>query len=276
MQAKALLPCTGSLLIALVLPLTLSLAQGQNGASFSTEFHPAPGAKTVSIVTQGTNGTDFLTQLAQQKSLRAEHRRIITEIVGFLPKGCESTLQNFTVRYDHPEHRGLAGKNTVIISGNLPLNEFRGVLVHELLGHMVELGCLEGHQESGQSVFRDGDEVFYNDDPSVAFYRLSWATETQRRTDAKAEDFVTGYAFRGDAFEDLAETVAFYFFQNDAFVIRARKNPVLAQKYAWVKTHVFPQKTIPAKGTFAWNGKTIPWDATKLPYLWSGVLAAAR
>jgi hypothetical protein len=198
-----------------------------------------------------------------------KHRQIADEVLRLMPKPCRDTLKNFYVRYDNPKQRGLAGKNTLILSGNVSNEEFRALLVHEL-GHVFDLSestaCLSGTAKSGESEFKDGNDKVYLDDPSVHFYRISWSNEKTTRAGSKPEDFVTGYA-SWDAFEDFGESMAYFVLHNDVFRERAKTNAALAAKYAWFQTYLFPNGIEVATTEHTWTGK-VPWDATKLPYVW--------
>ncbi|MBI3332121.1 hypothetical protein HYZ99_04145 [Candidatus Peregrinibacteria bacterium] len=200
--------------------------------------------------------------------IREEHKAIADEVIRLLPAACQKQLKNFYVRYDNPEQRGLAGKSSVVVSGNVPADEFRALLIHEIFGHMLDLGCLRGTALSGPSGFKDGAEVIYQDDPSVAFYSISWTDAHTQKRGAKKADFVTGYA-AWDPFEDMAESIAYFVLQEEAFRARAKNNSVLAAKLAWIETHVFQSDISVAAGLHTWNGE-VPWDATKLPYVWFG------
>lgn len=210
-----------------------------------------------------------LLPVVDHADIREEHKHIVNEVLLAMPERCRSTLRNFYVRYDNPKTRGLAGKNTLIISGNLPDAEFRALFIHEL-GHVFDLShetnCLHGTPESGRSAFRDGADIMYNNDPSVAFYQISWMNEKTQRKDAKAEDFVTGYA-AWDAYEDFAESFVYFVLHNEAFLQRATENEAIAKKYEWFVTHLNPEARNMAANGHRWNG-TVPWDATKLPYEW--------
>ena len=188
-------------------------------------------------------------------------------VLGLLTPSCQDKLESFSVLYDHPKHRGLAGRGVVLLSGTVPDTEFLGLLQHEALGHFRDITCVTGTEQSGASAFRDGQEPVWNDDPSAAFYRISWTNEKTVRSTARPEDFVTGYARKGDSFEDLAESVTYYVSQENAFRLRARSNPVLARKLKWLETHM-PKPGRIAEGE-AWNGE-IAWDATKLAFTWLG------
>lgn len=202
-----------------------------------------------------------------QVGIQQRHKEIANEVLSLLPANCIPSLRNFYVRYDSPEHRGLAGKSTVIISGTVPDDEFRALIVHEAMGHFFELGCLLGTPASGTSAFRDGADIIYNDDPSAEFYAISWLTERVRKSDTRESDFVSGYA-SWDAFEDLAESVTYYILQESAFRARAQTNATIALKLQWMERYISKPPSI-ATGTHTWDGKSVPWDATKLPYIWN-------
>ena len=220
--------------------------------------------------------TNYLSVLDQDDILE-EHKRIADEVLRLLPERCQSTLTNFFVRYDSPENRGLAGKNTVVISGNLPNEEFRALLIHEL-GHVFDLShdtdCLHGTARSGITPFRDGQDVTYRDDPSYAFYQISWMNEKTKKMGSSDDDFVTGYA-AWDVYEDFAESFVYFLLQNEEFWERATQNAQIAQKYAWFQTYLFPKNPSLAAGRHEWNGRP-PWDATKLAYEWHPTLAIAQ
>lgn len=262
----------GSLLVlapsvAEELPFASTLAVPEHEAP-TQKIKAKPIAKAKPTVPVAIKKNGYLA-VVDHPEIREEHKAIADEMLRMLPTACRLQLQNFYVRYDHPEQRGLAGPRSVIVTGNVPPQEFRALLVHELFGHIVDLGCLQGTAESGFSAFRDGKTPIYKNDPSVGFYEISWLTEKVQRAEAQATDFVTGYA-NWDAFEDFAETVTYYVLQEEAFRARAKTNAVLAKKLAWLETNLFPKKIRIAEGTSVWDGKTVPWDATKLPYAWIG------
>ena len=208
-----------------------------------------------------------LERILDRSGVDAKKRSLAAAVLGLLEPACLEQLRTFAVLYNHPQHRGLAGKGVILISGTVPDQEFIGLMMHEGLGHYRDITCLTGTPASGVSEFRDGDAAVYNDDPSVAFYRISWLSEKLRRPDAAKSDFVTGYAYEGDNFEDLAESVAYYMTQETAFRERASKNPVLGEKLAWLQKYM-PKKTNIAAGP-KWDG-AIVWDATKMGFEWTG------
>lgn len=199
-----------------------------------------------------------------QKDIENKHKNIANEAMLEMPVQCRSILKNFHVRYNNPKDRGLGGKSTIILSGNVPDDEFRALFIHEF-GHMMDLGCFNGTKVSGPSPFKDGREIIYKDDPSFDFYSISWLNENVKRGGMTEEDFVSGYA-SWDPFEDMAESFAYYVLQREAFVERAQTNPIIAQKLAWFQKYI-PGMEI-ASGKHTWTGN-VPWDITKLPYAWN-------
>ncbi|PIR48284.1 hypothetical protein COU80_04920 [Candidatus Peregrinibacteria bacterium CG10_big_fil_rev_8_21_14_0_10_55_24] len=206
-----------------------------------------------------------LLEAVDHTDIRAHHQEIANEVLRALPTQCLSALKRLYVRYDNPDQRGLAGKNSIILDGSVPDSEFRALLIHEF-GHITDLGCLTGANASAPSGFRDGTETIYANDPSVGFYQISWTSSRTKVSGTQDEDFVSGYA-SWDPFEDFAETFAYYVLQRDAFAMRAEENTALAEKFAWMETHIFQQDTAVATGTHRWTG-TVPWDVTKLGYAW--------
>jgi len=208
-----------------------------------------------------------LEMILDASGVRDEQRSLVESVLGLLDSTCLEKLETFAVLYDNPQHRGLAGKGTILVSGTVPDRELVGLLLHEGLGHFRDITCVTGTPESGESAFRDGDAPVYNDDPSVVFYTMSWQNEKMRKPEAHREDFVTGYAYQGDNFEDLAESVTYYVTQEQVFRLRAQSNPLLAQKLAWLET-IMPKTKHIAESDTSWDGN-IAWDATKLSFQWS-------
>jgi len=217
--------------------------------------------------------TEKIPSVFDQPDIRLKHRLLASNAIGVFPAQCHGFLQNFFVRYDNPESRGLGGKSTIILDGNVPDDEFRALFIHEF-GHLVDLGCLTGTPESGPSAFIDGADVMYNNDPSVAFYNISWSSTDTKRKGVRSEDFVSGYA-SWDPFEDLAESVSYFALQNHAFAERAKENAAIAAKYNWIATYVFSNTATIAFGQSEWKGQ-VPWDTTKLPYVWNAGQVALR
>lgn len=205
----------------------------------------------------------------QFPDIRQEDRVLAQELINLLPADCRNRLKNFYVRYDKGmKSRGYANEDTVIILGTTPLSERRGVETHEMLGHFFDLGCLRGTAIAGASEFRDGNKPVWNNDPSLKFYRISWLNERVMKPGMLSKDFASGYA-KSDAYEDVAESIAFYVLHRDAFEERAKKSKVMAEKLAWMKEYVMPGVDTRTLALSQYKGEgPVPWDVTKLSYVW--------
>jgi hypothetical protein len=207
-----------------------------------------------------------LLPVVDQSDIRMVDRIIADEVFRLMPPQCIAALKSFYVRYGADAPRGLAGKENLIVRGGIEVEEFRALLVHEF-GHVMDLGCFQGSPDAGETAFKDGGEIMYRNDPSIAFYEISWTASNVQKAGVKPEDFVTGYA-SWDVFEDFSESLAYYFFQRDAFIARAESNVSIAAKLRWIETYVFPGGRKIGSGQHQWTGE-VPWDATKLPYAWN-------
>lgn len=206
-----------------------------------------------------------LTPVIDQKDIAMKHRLIADQGLRLMPERCQPVLKQFYVRYDKPEHRGLAGKSTMILGGHVSDAEFRALFFHEF-GHVLDLGCLVGTPAGGRTNYKDKTEQIWGNDQSISFYAISWlAAETPRRG-SQPEDFVSGYA-SWDMFEDFSESFVYYILHREVFAQRAKENPALAQKYRWFQQHIGSMPIV-AKSGSSWNG-IIPWDITKLSYTWN-------
>lgn len=205
-------------------------------------------------------------------NIAIHHRLLADEVVKLVPKHCQQSLRRFYVK--PIGGRALGGKSTIIINSELfqentyDLNqEFRALVVHEL-GHVVDLGCFRGTPESGTTVYVDGNDMMYANDPSIEFYQISWLSSHSQRRGTNKDDFVSGYA-SWDMFEDFAESFAYYVLHRSEFEKRAETNSVIAAKLNWLQTYL-PNLQAPAISKHAWDGN-IAWDITKLDYTWTGI-----
>ena len=202
--------------------------------------------------------------VVDKEDIHYNHRVIADQVLRLMPKRCVPVLQNFYVRYDNPEHRGLGGKSTMILTGNVSDQEFRALFVHEF-GHLMDLGCLVGSPAAGRTAFLDNKEQIWKNDPSVKFYELSWTNAKLHRKGITDEDFVSGYA-AWDPFEDFSESFAYYILHREVFAKRATKSSVLAAKYLWFQQNL-PNMPMVATSN-AKRDSSVPWDITKLAYDW--------
>lgn len=211
-----------------------------------------------------------LLPIADNPDFTQRHRELADAVLRLLPSGCRDNLTNFYIRYDNPAQRGLGGKNTIILSGNVPDNEFVALLVHECW-HVIT-ASLDGTPGTAPSVFRDGSQVFYGDSETAAFFAISWQTQDVRREGSTDADFATIYG-KTDPFEDLAEFGIAFAIHRQWLEKRAETNPVIRAKLDWMRRQ-YPDGLAPATSAYAGDAK-VPWDATKLPFTWNETLAAS-
>ena len=237
----------------------------------NTVLHNASAQKkqvvTQNIVKKGIErgGSPTLLAVVSHPDIRKDQQEIADATLRSIPDLCRKNLRTFYVKYDNPKRRGLGGESTIILTGNVEADEFRALLIHEC-GHVIDLGGLKGTPSAGTSAFFDGTQPIYADDASIGFYSISWKDSTHRKKGSKATDFASGYA-ASDAFEDFAETFAFYALQREAFAKLAKKNPVLQAKYDWMAQNIFASTATLSTSTYI-PSTSVPWDVTKLPYTW--------
>lgn len=155
-----------------------------------------------------------------------------------LPYSHRQQLNELTLFYAKTGRRGLGGDGAVILRClNVTDDELSSVLVHEM-GHLVDGGFLLGHNQFNQSGFYDFEDPVLSDDPSAAFYRISWMSNKILQPDATELDFVSFYAMT-DPFEDFAETYTYYRLHGSEFRALAEFNYALYQKYEFMKNYVF-------------------------------------
>lgn len=260
---------------------TLALSKGKSAVvaglcllvlgCFSTPMVPNPVPEARDLlhgaarrVTPPKHRAPVLLASVDQPDIRPEHRTLADKVLRILPPHCKENLRNFYVNYD-PKNtsRGLGGATTVIVTGLVPDKEFMALVIHEC-GHITDLGGLFGSSQAGVSEFYDGPTPIYNDDPSVEFYRVSWASPQTKKKGVKSSDFVSGYAAT-DAFEDFAESFAYFALQRADFERLAKKNPALKAKYDFLASSVFPGTSPVSDGKYK-RISEVPWDTTKLPW----------
>ncbi len=208
-----------------------------------------------------------LLAVVDQEDIQPKHRILADKVLRALPSECRDNLRQFFVTYEqNPKNRGLGGESTIIVTGNVPDNEFMALVVHEC-GHVTDLGGLRGSNNATATAFADGATRMYANDPSVKFYSLSWADAVTTQKKSFAKDFVSGYA-QSDPFEDFAETFAFFALHQNEFKIIAKRSRILQAKYDFMQRVIFAGEAQIAEGRSISKSKGIPWDVTKLPFEW--------
>ena len=185
-------------------------------------------------------------------------KSVLERTLSSLPNELTASLDEMELYFSRKTPRGLANSHLVELRcADIATDELVAVFVHEL-GHVVDLGHLRG-ESLAPSEFVDGKIQIAADDPSVAFYRLSWRDESTKKRLAERRDFVSGYAM-SDPFEDFAETFNFFVLHGADFRKIKKESPVLAAKYNFFKNVVFGGVEFDSTLT-ATTGKRV-WDAT--------------
>lgn len=263
------------LTLAILFSVSIPMVPRATHDARAHEVHEAPSIRSNMLVRLGKRLASAptpqapkptLLPIVMQDDISAEHQVVADQVLRALPSFCRENLKNFYVNYEpNPKNRGLGGASTIIIAGRVPIAEFIALLIHEC-GHVIDLGGLRGTPASGKSTFVDGQTPMYNDDPSVAFYSISWTSAKARKSSAREADFVSGYAV-SDVYEDFSETLAFFVLQNAEFRRLAETNAALRAKYDFMERVVFRGTPTIASGEFV-RGPRAPWDVTRLPYEW--------
>jgi len=210
-------------------------------------------------------GTDFAPESKSSPSSLKRCKSLVYRTLKSLPQEPVKRLKNLTLYFNDEGRRGLGGGGTIILRcQNLEDAELVGVLVHEM-GHITDTGVLNGTSESGYGGFMDGSNPVYKNDPSMAFYGLSFENETTLKADATEYDFVSGYAM-SDPFEDFAESYAYYILHGDEFRELLKSNTILQEKYDYLKTRVFDGKEYYNGVVESVKTTERQYDVTVLPY----------
>lgn len=128
--------------------------------------------------------------------------------------------------------------------------EFVKLLVHEV-SHYIDIFYLTADASKWQ-------------DPSQAFYNISWQDKSTKKSTETMASFVSWYAATNQ-YEDFAESVTFYVFHNDEFMERALKNDSLREKYLFISNFVFTWGEFLDTNYGVGKMPSYLWDTTKLP-----------
>ncbi len=101
-------------------------------------------------------------------------------------------------------------------------DELLAIFIHEL-SHYIDLYFLERI---------DWEDV------SNEFYDISWYSTIVMNPWLQGKDFVSGYAMT-NKYEDFAESLAYYVFHNDDFVVKTQDSDILNSKYRFIQNAIF-------------------------------------
>lgn len=147
-------------------------------------------------------------------------------------------------------------------------DEFKQLLGHEF-GHILDLFTIKWYNKKKDSSFTEFEEVIFPiDDPSIEYYKLSWEWEKIRKSDAKPEDFCSGYGMF-DPFEDFAECHNLYLNHNYIFRFFAISNSIMKKKYNYM-ANLYAGKYLDKNiGYFDQKNRNTNyryWDTTRISY----------
>ncbi len=187
------------------------------------------------ILKPGNSYTDDSYNTVEELNACAE---LVFQTLNKVSVDITNNLKILTLYFNNYGRRGLGGGNTVILRcKNVSDMELIGVFIHEL-GHIKDTGVFKGDFLAGNSEFKDGSQIIFNNDLSLDFYRISFIDELTLKQGSSYMDFVTEYAMT-DPFEDFAETFNFYMLHGNEFRSLIASSKKLKQKYDYMKINVF-------------------------------------
>lgn len=209
-------------------------------------------------------GTDHRTDSNPTETSSRRCKSTVYRTLESLPEGHRKELKELTLFYTKDGRRGLGGNGGVVLRCLAVADgELAAVFIHEM-GHLVDGTYLTGASLAA-SGFMDFDIPVAADDPSAMFYALTWDNEKQMKSGASYLDFVSLYAMT-DPFEDFAETYTYYRLHGAEFRKLAEFNETLAQKYDFMRLHVFDGREF---GTSTYGEVEVfkrSYDVTVLPF----------
>ena len=129
-------------------------------------------------------------------------------------------------------------------------DELLAIFIHEL-SHYIDLYFLERIDWA---------------DISNEFYDLSWYSTIVMNPWLEGKDFVSGYAMT-NKYEDFAESLTYYVFHNDDFVVKTEDSQVLEQKYNFIHNAIFWDDSFVWTDFSHWNKiKNYYRDITKIDF----------
>ncbi|MDF2379439.1 MAG: hypothetical protein P1V18_04430 [Candidatus Gracilibacteria bacterium] len=192
---------------------------------------------------------------SQELSLRDVHVAQISAALSLMPQGFEKRLKKLYLVKNDPKmsRRGMSGPGVVFVKEEH--DDIFAVLLHEF-GHVYDF--YSEINDGELSDFYLGQYRFFQDDPSIAYYDLSWEDAHESDPDPKA--YASGYGM-SKYYEDFAEAFVLYVLQNKTFSQWALENTVMAKKYDYMRS-VFENRGYEA--SFLYTDR--PFDVTKMGF----------
>jgi len=238
-----------------------SVAQTETGAVLEDKTLVSKGYATIKQIEEKTL-EEIYPNLKITGELKEGRLNLIKKILLDLPSEKLQNFRSLNITQIKGNNRGLGGASTVILNDyELSEQEFVSVFVHEL-GHVIDLGGIQGTPEAEKSPFNDGPNPIFTNDLSTVYYAYSWNDAITQKTSAERLDFVSGYAMT-DPFEDFAESFTYYYLHNQDFKILTQNNEKLELKYSFIRDFIFSGEELDS-GEGDVNPNKRVWDITKL------------
>jgi hypothetical protein len=185
-----------------------------------------------------------------------------------LEKKLVDTIKKIEIKNDKTAKRGYATRYEVVVNAGPveSIKEFQNLTTHEL-GHIFDLGVMQGNKNTKSSSFTEFNKVvFSSNDPSLLFYKLSRESEKIRKKGSNKKDFCSGYGM-SNPFEDFSECFNLYINNQYFFKTIARQSSVLEKKYNFIASILqgkYKEKNSEALWQLKNNRDRRPRDSTKL------------
>ncbi len=183
-------------------------------------------------------------------------------------KNFSQSIKKISLKAKGGKRRGYATHNYIEINTSLihSYGEFIEIFTHEAW-HIVDLGVREWIQRKKDKQYTEfGQARFAIDDPSIAYYKISFSNEKIRKAWSNKEEFCSRYGMT-DPFEDFAECTNLYVNHHNLFKYMAKYNNKLQQKYTIIN-NIFQQHYLQNDSKNIKKLTQKPsrrvWDTTKL------------
>lgn len=144
----------------------------------------------------------------------------------------------------HEPRAWINGSGVTLSVANIGPSEVSALLIHEWAHHL--------------DLTR-----FHNNPARSKFTSISWQTPDLKKTNAKMEDFISGYALTND-YEDFAESLTMFVLFNEEFEQRAQTNEALEKKYLFLQDFVFWQGEFHGTNYASGSIESYNWDTTRI------------
>lgn len=144
----------------------------------------------------------------------------------------------------HEPRAWINGSGITLTVANIGPSEVSALLIHEW-AHHFDL------------------TQFHNNPVRAQFTSISWQASDIKKTNAKLEDFVSGYALTND-YEDFAESLTMFVLSNEEFAQRSQTNESLKKKYLFLQDFVFWQGEFIGTNYASGSLESYNWDMTRI------------